>query len=80
MSEQQLFRQALDKAFDKVQKQILEEINSPNFDWDFFISLFLKDGNPLVHIFSAKTMQYAELFSTAKKMATIADDISEEDK
>lgn len=76
----QLFKQAVESAFEKVQTQILAEINKENFDWDFFINLFLKDGTPLVHIFSAKTMQYAELYCTSKKMATIADDISEEDK
>lgn len=75
-----LFKQALDDAFQKVQKQILKEIDDPEFDWDFFINLFLKEGSPLVHTFSAKTMQYAELYSTAKKMATIADDIKDEDE
>lgn len=77
---EELFKQALEKAFSKIQKQILTEIGSNDFDWDFFISLFLKEGTPLVHVFSAKTMQYAELYCTAKKMATIADDIDNEDK
>jgi hypothetical protein len=75
-----LFKQALEDAFQKVQKQILKEIGDSEFDWDFFINLFLKEGSPLVHAFSAKTMQYAELYSTAKKMATIADDIKDEDE
>lgn len=75
-----LFKQAVNNAFEKAQKQILNEINNPEFDWDFFINLFLKEGTPLVHLFSAKTIQYSELYSTAKKMATIADDISDEDK
>lgn len=74
-----LFKQAVDSAFQKIQKQILEEVSDPDFDWDFFINLFLKEGTPLVHVFSTKTMQYAELYSTAKKMSTIADDL-EEDK
>jgi len=74
-----IFKHAVDDAFQKVQKQIFKEINSPEFDWDFFVDLFLKEGTPLVHLFTAKTMQFAELYLTAKKMATIADDILEDD-
>lgn len=74
-----LFQQAVEEAFLKVKQQVCQEFTSPDFDWDFFANIMLKDGTPLVHIFSAKAMQYAELYSMAKKMATIADDIVEEE-
>ena len=43
-----LFKQALDDAFEKAKTQIINEIDDPEFDWDFFINLLTKEGTPLV--------------------------------
>lgn len=74
------FKDASTLAFSKVKDQILKEMTSEEFDWDLFSNFLLKDGTPLVHVFSVKSFRCAELYAAAKKMATIADDMLEEEK
>ena len=72
-----VFKKALTEAFANIKAQIQNELNNEEFDWDFFISMFLKEDSPLVHVFSSQTLKFAELYQVAAKMASIADEISE---
>jgi len=73
-----IYKQALEDSYLKVQNHIKEDLSSEDFDWDRLIDLIIEEDSPLQDVFGAKTIQLAELFFQAKKLATVADDIENE--
>lgn len=71
----EIYEKALEDAFSKIEKALIAELQGPNFNWDLLIEMIIIEGSPLAELFSTKTVLLAELYFTAKRLATVADDV-----
>lgn len=77
--ENQLYDKVLDDSFEKLKKSLLNDVQGEDFNWDLLIEMLIIENSPLAEIFSTKTLQFAELYHTAKHLITVAHDIDNHD-
>lgn len=71
----ELYEKVLEDAFGKMEKALAEEFRSNKFNWDLLIEMIIIEESPLAILFGPKIVQLANLYSTAKQLATVAGDI-----
>ena len=75
----EIYQQAVEDSFRKLKNSLLSDVSNEDFPWDLLIEMLIIESSPLAEVFNIRTLQLAELYSTAKHLSTVADDIENHD-
>jgi hypothetical protein len=75
----EIYEKAVEDSFSKLKDSLSSDITDPEFNWDLLIEMLIIENTPLAEVFSKKTIQFAELYSTAQHLSTVAYYIDNED-
>lgn len=78
MDRADLYENVVLDSTSRIKSAILEELSSPDFDWDQLISLLIEEGSPLQEVFSSTTLQLGLLYSQAQDIMTLVNDMTGE--
>jgi hypothetical protein len=73
-----IYQKAYLDSLEKVKDIIIKDLQAEDFNWEKFLSSMVEEGSPLEEIFSAKTLQLADLHLLAIKIKGASEDLEED--